>query len=86
MVKRTGYYREIVVHSVWGEDNMGRRKLQIRPEPGGPYSTALNVECSKKLRTDYPVGTRFRLKVQLTDMDGTPFLYSYFGWPYEVLG
>jgi hypothetical protein len=34
----------------------------------------------------YPVGTRFRLRVKLTDRQGDgDFLYAYFGWPAEVI-
>ena len=85
MVKRAGAYREIVAHVVRGTDSMGRSKLQVRPLHGQGVDVNLNIECARKLREDYPVGTRFRLRVQLTDMDGTSFLYSYFGWPVEVL-
>ncbi|MFM2275309.1 MAG: hypothetical protein RL211_1181 [Pseudomonadota bacterium] len=85
MAKRNGAYQNIVVQSVMGRDSMGRPKLQIRPMEGQGLATTLNVECSKKLRDDYPVGTKFRIQAQLTDMDGTPFLYSYYGWPVEVL-
>lgn len=85
MVKRNGDYREVVVHSVMGQDSQGRRKVLIRPIEGQIFSPDLNVECSKKLIEKYPVGTRFRIKVQLTDMQGAPFLYSYFGWPFDVV-
>lgn len=85
MVKRYGDYRVIVVHSVMGIDSQGRSKIQVRPIDGQIFGADLNVECSKKLIENYPVGTKFRLKVQLTDMQGAPFLYSYFGWPYEVV-
>jgi hypothetical protein len=85
MVKRNGDYRELVVHSVMGQDSQGRPKIKIRPIAGQVYGPELNVECSKKLSEKYPIGTRFKIRVQLTDMQGTPFLYSYFGWPYEVM-
>lgn len=57
----------------------------IRPVPGGPHPTHLRVECSKALSRNYPVGTRFRIKAKLTDMQGTPFLYSSWQWKYEVV-
>ncbi len=85
MVKRTGAYREIVAEIVNGQDSMGRPKRQVRPIPGQGLDVSLNIECARKLREEHPVGTRLRLKVQLTDMDGTIFLYSYFGWPVEVV-
>lgn len=60
-------------------------KVHIRPLPNGPFSTDLRVECSKAMSRNYPVGTRFRIKAKLTDMQGTPFIYSSWQWPYEVL-
>lgn len=37
-------------------------KVHIRPCPGQGYPADMHVECARKLRTDYPVGTRFRLR------------------------
>ena len=35
--------------------------------------------------TDYSVGTKFRIRVKLTDREGsTPFLYSSYKWPFEM--
>ncbi len=80
-----GDYREIVVQSVMGRDSQGRPKLQIRPIAGQVFATDLNVECSKSLKVDFPLGTKFRIKAQLTEMDGAPFLYSYHGWKHDVV-
>tara|TARA_R100000988_G_scaffold90662_1_gene54312 strand:+ start:329 stop:601 length:273 start_codon:yes stop_codon:yes gene_type:complete len=61
-------------------------KVHIRPCPGQGYSTALHVQCSKKLSKDYPVGTKFRIRAKLTDREGEgEFLYSSYKWDYEVL-
>lgn len=60
-------------------------RVHIRPVAGGPHSTDLRVECSKALSRNYPVGTRFRIRGKLTDMQGTPFIYSSWQWKYEVL-
>ena len=46
------------------------------------------IQCSKDLVNPriHPVGTRFRLRVKLTDWQGGgEFLHSYFGWPVEVV-
>jgi hypothetical protein len=44
------------------------------------------VECSKELSTNYPVGTRFRIKAKITTRhSGTPFIYSSYRWEHEVL-
>lgn len=81
-------YRWIVVESYYPASTAGLHgPVHIRPVEGQGYSTALHVECSKKLVENYPVGTRFRIRVKLTDRLGSgEFLYSYFGWKYEVLG
>jgi hypothetical protein len=46
------------------------------------------VQCSRKLCTEYPVGTRFRLRATTTDnhRKGGLYLTSWFGWPFDVLG
>lgn len=85
MTKRNGDYREIIVESVMEPDSQGRNRPQIRPIKGQIFDSSLNVECSKKLVEKYPLGTRFKIRAQLTDMQGAPFLYSYFGWPVEVV-
>ena len=85
MVKRDGAYREIVAQIVMGQDSMGRPKRQVRPVAGQGLDTSLNIECARKLREDNPIGTKFQMRVQLTDMEGTLFLYSYFGWPVEIV-
>lgn len=60
--------------------------VHIRPLPDQGYSTDLQVECSKRLSTDYPVGTRFRIRVKLTDRDGGgQYLYSSWRWPVTVV-
>jgi hypothetical protein len=44
------------------------------------------VECSKAMRTQHPVGTKFRIFAKETDREGGPsFLYTHFSWPYEVV-
>lgn len=41
----------------------------------------LLTECNRGLFYDYPVGTKFKLKVKLTDREkGGLFFYTYFGW------
>ena len=61
-------------------------KVHIRPCVGQGYPQSMHVECAKKLTEDYPVGTRFRIRAKLTDREGGgEYLYSYFGWRYEVL-
>ena len=60
--------------------------VHIRPVAGQKmFPQHLFVECSRSLVRNYPVGTKFRIKAKLTDMQGKEFIYSYFGWKFEVI-
>ena len=87
MAKQNEPYVTVDVESYLPTNTRGLHgKVHIRPCPGQGYPTSMHVECAKKLVTDYPVGTRFRLRAKLTDREGGgEYLYSYFGWEYEVL-
>lgn len=85
MVRRKDDYHDIVVESFVGPDSEGRTKTQVRPIRGQIFEHTLKVECSMALIEKYPLGTRFRIRAKLTDMQGTPFVYSYHGWPYGVV-
>jgi hypothetical protein len=85
MSKDRNYY-SIIVESFYPASTSGKNgPVHIRPASSQQFSQDLFVECSRKLVENYPVGTKFRFKAKLTDMQGTPFLYSYYGWPYEVV-
>lgn len=81
MVRDTYAYRQVAVESC-----LQGGKVHIRPLPGQAYSPTLSVQCSQRLGTLYPVGTKFLLSAKLTDrLGGTPFLYAYHGDPDVVL-
>jgi hypothetical protein len=64
----------------------GAGPVQLRPVAGQRFSTDLLVEGSKSLTHDYPVGTRFRVQVALTDRPGGgQFLYTSWQWDVQVL-
>jgi len=81
-------YVTIIAESFVPSDMSGRHgKVHMRPAPGQPFGQDLLIECSKALTTEHPVGTRFRMRVKLTDREsGGEFLYSYHGWKVDVLG
>ena len=87
MAKPFESYREIVVESYRALVTAGLHgSIHIRPIPGQVFSPSLQVQCSKNLSRDYPVGTKFRIRVKLTDKEeGGEFLYSSYRWPVEVL-
>ena len=87
MAKANESYRTIVVESYMPASTAGLHgKVHVRPVAGQGLSQSLQVECAKSLSTDYPVGTRFQIKVKLTDRKGSgDFLYSFHGWPVQVV-
>lgn len=84
---KDGDYKEITVETFRAESTSGKHgPIHVRPTRGEFYPQSLAVECSKRLTKDYPVGTRFRIRVKLTDREGGgEYLYSYFGWPFDVV-
>lgn len=78
-------YRDVAVESVL-DAHSGR--LRIKPVAGQAYSTAMRVQCSRRLADpeQYPAGTRFLVRAKLTDRGGAPFLYAWHGDAVQVLG
>lgn len=87
MAKSNEPYHMIEVESYVPDKTSGLHgKVHIRPCKGQVFSSDLRVECSLSLTTKFPVGTRFRIRAKLTDMQGGgEFLYSSYQWKYEVL-
>ena len=90
MAKRNEPYVYVIVESYYPASTSGLHgPVHVRPIEGQLFPSHLHVECSKELvdPNRYPVGTRFKIRAKLTDRLGAgEFLYSYFGWHYEVLG
>ena len=80
-------YEYVIVESYRPASTAGLHgPIHVRPASGEKYPQTLHVECSKSLVRNYPVGTRFRIRAKLTDLKGGgQFLYSYFGWEFEVI-
>ena len=80
-------YEWIIVESYRPSRTSGLHgPVHVRPLGGQAYSTDLQVECSRSLVRDYPVGTRFRIRVKLTDREGSgAYLYSSWRWPVTIL-
>ena len=87
-VAQRNAYEHIIVESYRPDRTSGLHgPVHVRPVAGQGYATTLQVECAKTLTTDYPVGTRFRIRATLTDRaGGAEYLYSSWRWPVEVLG
>jgi hypothetical protein len=86
MAKTLEPYRYVVVESYRESGSGLHGDVHIRPVLSENLPTGIRVECAKSLSRDFPIGTKFRIKAKLTDREeGGEFLYSYFGWKFEVL-
>jgi hypothetical protein len=87
MAKPEEGYQWVEVESYKADRTGGLHgEIHVRPVAGGQFPSDLRVECSKKMARDHPVGTRFRIKAKLTDLEGGgKFLYSYHGWKFDVI-
>lgn len=79
-----GAYKEVIVETY--REGGGITGIHVRPAAGQAFPQSLRVECSKRLITDYPVRTRFKILAKLTDRQGEgEFLYSSYKWKFEVV-
>lgn len=79
-------YREVLVETYRHTGGGSAHARRVRPLPGQGLDVRMVVECSSKMRDTHPLGTIFKIRAKLTDREGgTPFLYSSYAWPYEVL-
>lgn len=82
-------YKEVIVETYSASralGDTGRSKIRVRPIAGQGIDTSLKVECSKKMREMYPVGTKFKLFLKIIiPKDNREFFYAHFNAPYEVL-
>jgi len=89
MAKRNEPYQFVIVESYYPSSTAGLHgPIHIRPIPGQPFPTHLNVECNKDLVDPgkYRVGTKFRIWAKITDRKGSgDYLYTHFGWPVTVV-
>jgi len=66
----------IVETFVAGNEKSGS-PIRVRPIAGQGLETAMRVECSKSMRTAYPVGQKFSIYAKVIQrLDGPDFLYS----------
>ncbi|MCB1196951.1 MAG: hypothetical protein KDK51_01145 [Deltaproteobacteria bacterium] len=79
-------YRQIVIETYRGPARGGHGSVRARPVAGEFYPPTMSVECSKEMRTSFPLGTKFRIYAKETSREGSPpFLYTHYSWPYEVI-
>lgn len=85
---KTVDYQYIIVESFNPTDTSGRHGItHIRPvKDQGDYKKNMYVSCSRKLITDYSIGTKFKILSKITDREGgIPYIYSNPKWLYFVI-
>lgn len=83
----TDEYHKIIVETYLTADTSGKHgKIHVRPVEGEIFPQTMDVECSRTIRKEYPIGTKFRIRAKQTCREGgKPFLYSNYSWEYEVV-
>lgn len=80
------HYRYVVVETYRAIGEASRSEVRVRPLPGQRCPVGIHVECSKGMREQHPIGTKFKIRAKLKGMERSPeFLYSSYRWGYEVL-
>ena len=68
---------KIIVESFYAHGENSSSSVRVRPLAGQGFSTKMRVECSKAMRSAFPVGQKFCIYVQVKKMLGGPdHLYS----------
>jgi len=68
---------QIIVQTFYARGENSRSPIRVRPLPGQGFSTDMRVECSKVMRTAFPVGQLFCIYTKLKSrLDSPDFLYS----------
>lgn len=80
-----GHYRRVAIETYRNHGESSSASVRARPLPGQGLSTEMKVECSRKIRETYPVGTVFIVQAKVTGLQGTPFLYSSYKWECDVV-
>ena len=86
MIKCPDGYSLILVKSFKSIEKNHRYPIEIRPLPNQVFPSDLLVECSSRMRDNYPVGMVFRICAQWKQkQDCRPHLYTSYRWPFEVM-
>jgi hypothetical protein len=80
-------YVWLIVESYRPSSTAGKHgPIHVRPAPGQGYDQSLQVRCPREMVRNFPEGTRFKLRVKLTNRDGGgEFLSAPHQWPFYLL-
>jgi len=79
-------YKFLVIESFVNPGEPSNLAIRCRPLPGQGMNTKMRVECSSRMRQNYPIGTCFLIKAKIVEMQGgSTFLYTHYNWSYKVI-
>lgn len=74
----------VIVETFNAGGEKSRSPIRVRPLSGQGFSSDMRVECSREMRTAFPVGQLFLIFVKLTSrLDSPDFLYSSYRDPWN---
>ena len=86
MAKPWEYHNQIVVESYQARKSGSNGEVRVRPAKGQMFPPEMQVQFSRKARNAHKVGTKFKIWVKDSDINGTgDFLQSPWQWPYEIV-
>lgn len=79
-------YLFVIIETYYADGEASKHLIRARPLPGQGFPTSMKVECSSKMRTSHPVGTKFRIKAKEKEAEELqPCLYTSYRWDYQVV-
>jgi len=87
VVKSLNEFRSgvVIVETFVPVGESSNASIRVRPVPEEGFPEGTRVQCSRKMREHYPLGTRFRLHLRLRETGDGPCLYAHHDAHYEVL-
>jgi hypothetical protein len=77
---------KIIVESFLASSEKSGSSIRVRPISGQGFSTNMRVECSKTMRSAFPIGQKFLIYVQIKNCPGKQkHLYSNYKDPWNPI-
>jgi hypothetical protein len=65
----------VIVETFLNPGEPSNAVFRVRPVQGQAFPSSMRVQCSRAMRHDFPLGSKFRLPIRLVKPnDGTQFL------------
>jgi hypothetical protein len=65
----------VIVETFLNNGEPSSAKYRVRPLPGQGFDKCMRVQCSRAMRNSYPLGSKFRIPVDLVEpLHQKPFL------------